>query len=88
MRTVAAVLTGEGALRARRGRQGELPAGDALAGDAVDRLGRVGERQLGEGDQVAVALERVQIDVVVVVARLVVAGVELLAGDTAPDRLL
>ena len=63
-------------------------AGDLLARDAVDRLGRVGEGQLREGDQVAVHLERVQIDVVEGVARQVVAGVELLPGGTAPDRLL
>ena len=62
--------------------------GTFLPGDAVDRLGRIGERQLREGDQVAVHLERVQIDVVEGVARQVVAGVELLLGRTAPDGLL
>src|SRR5688572_17538538 len=87
-RPVAAVAPGEGALRACRSRQCGRRAGDLLARNAVDRLGRVGEGQLREGDQVAVHLERVQIDVVEGVARQVVAGVELLSGGTAPDGLL
>ena len=57
--TVSAVSAGEGALGACRSRQGRGPSGDLLALDVVDRLGRVGERQLREGDQVAVDLERV-----------------------------
>ena len=87
-RPVAAAGLGEGALRACRSRQGGRRAGDLLARDAVDRLGRIGEGQLRESDQVAVHLEGVQIDVVEGVARQVVAGVELLPGGTAPDGLL
>ena len=87
-RTVAAAVPGESALRASRRRQCGRRAGDPLARDAVDRLGRVGEGQLREGDQVAVHVERVQIDIVERVARLVVSGVELLPGRTAPDGLL
>ena len=88
MRPVAAVLACERALRAGRSRQRERPAGDALAGNAVDRLGRERERQLRERDQVAVDPQRMQIDVVERVARLVVALVELVARDATPDRLL
>ena len=62
--------------------------GDLLARHTVDRLGRVREGQHRERDQVAVDLERVQVDVLEGVARLVVARVELLAGGAAPDRLL
>ena len=71
---MAAILPRERALWARRGRQRDAPPGDALAQYAVHGRGRVGERQLREGDQVAVDLERVEIDVVEGVARLVVAG--------------
>ena len=46
-----------------RNRQGGGRAGDLLARHAVDRLGRIGKCQLCEGDQVAVHLERVQINV-------------------------
>ena len=77
---VAAAAAGEGALRACRSRQGRGWAGDLLTRDAVDRLGRVGEGQLREGDQIAVHIERVQIDVVEGVARQVVQG------RTAPRR--
>ena len=76
------------ALRTRRRRQVESRTRHLLARHTVDRLGRVRERQRRERDQVAVDLERVQVDVLDGVAVLVVAGVELLAGGAAPDRLL
>ena len=46
-----------------RRRQRERGAGHLLARHTVHRLGRVRERQHREGDQVAVDLERVQVDV-------------------------
>ena len=75
----AAGVFGEGAFRPRRGGQVELVAAawHRLARHAVHRLGRVGERERRERDQVAVDLERVQVDVVDRVARQVVARVEL-----------
>jgi hypothetical protein len=88
VRKASGILLIERALRTGWRRQGKGRTGDLLAWHTVDRLGRVREGQHRERDQVAVDVKCVLVDVVDGVARLVVAGVELLAGGTAPDRLL
>src|SRR5215207_4544745 len=83
-----AAAGGEGALGTGRRRQGQRRARNPLADDTVDGLGGVRVRQHRERDEIAVDLQRMQVDVVVVVARLVVALVEGLARRAAPDGLL
>ncbi len=81
-------LAGARARRAGR-RRHRLAARHPLAADAVHRLGRVGERQHGEGDGVGVDVERMQSATLANVSHAsVVARVELGADGAAPDRRL
>ena len=70
------------ALRTRRSREPQATR-DAPPDDAVDRLRRVGVGKYGQGDRVDVDVERLYVDVVERVARLVVALVVGLARGTA-----